>query len=73
MLSFTILGGGAGTGHAQMGTVCEEEHAGIGVVELAAIVALDCLDDGAELGLHIGKEICQSSERVRFEAQGERP
>jgi len=68
VLSFTILGGGAGIGHAQMGTVCEEERAGIGVVELAAIVALNCLDGGAELSRHMEKEVSESRERVRLES-----
>ena len=49
-----------------MGTVCEEERAGIGVVELAAIVALNCLDGGAVLCGHMNKEVSQGRKRVRF-------
>ena len=51
-----------------MGTVCEKERAGIGVVELAAIVALNCLDGGAELSRHMEKEVSESRERVRLES-----
>ena len=51
-----------------MGTVCEEERAGIGVVELAAIVALNYLDGGAELSRHMEKEVSESRERVRLES-----
>ena len=72
-LGFTVLGGGVWARHAKMDAVGEEERAGARVVKLVAIVALNYLDAGAELGLHIGKEICQNREHVRFEAQRQRP
>jgi hypothetical protein len=34
----------------------EEERAGQRIVEFTAVVALDCLDGGAELHTHIGKK-----------------
>ena len=40
-----------------MYAISQEERAGVGVVKLLAIVALDCLDGGVELGMHISKEI----------------
>jgi len=47
--SFTVLGGGAGAGHAQVNAMCQEERAGAGVVELFTVVALDVVDGDAEL------------------------
>ena len=44
----------------------KEEHVGVGVIELMAIVALDCLNGGAELSGHISKEICKSGICVRL-------
>ena len=44
----------------------EEERAGAGVIKLAAIVALNCLDGGAILSRHMNKEVSQSRERVRL-------
>ena len=38
----------------------KEELAGVGVIELMAIVALDCLNGGAELSGHISKEISKN-------------
>jgi len=46
----------------------EEEGAGAGVVELLAVVTLDGLNAGAELGRHVGKEVRQSGKSVRFQA-----
>ena len=56
-LSLTVLRRGVGTGHAEVYAVGEEERARAGVVKLLAVVALDCLDGGVELGTHISKEI----------------
>lgn len=72
-LSFTVLGGGVGTGHAQVHAMGEEEHAGAGVVELAPVVALDRLYLSTKLSGHMSKEISRSKERVRFQAQGKSP
>jgi len=44
----------------------EEEGAGAGVVELLAVVTLDGLNAGAELGRHIGEKVRQGGKRVRF-------
>ena len=65
-LSFTVLGVGVRAAHAQVNAVSQEERAGAGVVELAAIVALNCLDGGAILSGHMNKEVSQSRERVRL-------
>lgn len=54
--SFTILGGGVGTRHAQVDATGQEERAGARVFELFVVVALDCLDGNAELCLHISKK-----------------
>jgi len=66
MLSFTVLGGGVGARHLKMGAMGQEEHTSTGVIELAAIVALNCLDGGAILSRHMNKEVSQSRERVRL-------
>jgi hypothetical protein len=47
--------------------MCEKEGARAGVVELPAVVTLDGLDAGAELGGHIGEKVRQSGEGVRFQ------
>jgi len=66
--SFTVLGGGVGTGHAQVDAVGQEERAGTGVIELFAVVALDCLDGDAELGLHMSEKVSEGGIRVRLKA-----
>jgi len=49
-----------------MNLMSKEERAGVGVIELMAIVALDCLNGGAELSGHISKEISKSGIHVRL-------
>ena len=51
----------------------EEERAGARVIELFAIVALDCLHGAAELSRHIGKEMSERRESVRFQLQRKSP
>ena len=46
----------------------EEECAGRGVIKLAAIVALNCLDGGAKLRAHMRKKVRDDAESVRLEA-----
>jgi len=46
----------------------EEESLGAGVVELTAVVTLDGLNGGAELGRYIGKEVSNRRKSVRFHA-----
>jgi len=46
----------------------EEERAGRGVVELAAVVTLDSLDVGAKLSACKGEKSGQQLKCVRFEA-----
>jgi hypothetical protein len=48
--------------------VGQEERAGAGVIELFAIVALDCLDGDAELGLHMSEKVSEGGIRVRLKA-----
>jgi hypothetical protein len=66
--SFAVLGRGVGVGHTEVDTMGEEEHAGAGVVKLAAVIALDALDGDTELSLNIGKEVRQGGESVRLES-----
>ena len=67
-LSFTVLGVGVRAAHVQVNAMSQEERAGAGVVELAAIVALNCLDCCAELSTHKSKETGERRVRVRLEA-----
>jgi hypothetical protein len=46
----------------------EEERAGRGVIKLAAVVALNCLDGGVELRAHIGKKVRYDAKGFRFQA-----
>jgi hypothetical protein len=68
--SFTILWGHVRTRHPELCAVRQEEDAVEKVVKLTSVVALDSFDNPAELSTHIGKEIEQSSEGVRFKFQG---
>ena len=61
------MGGRVGARHAQVYAISQEERAGIGVVKLLAVVALDCLDGDAELGLHISEKVSEGGIRVRLE------
>jgi len=56
-----------------MNPMSKEERAGTGVVELAAVVALDRLDSGAILGGHMSKEVSERGKCVRLKLQWERP
>ena len=51
------MGEGVWARHAQVDAMCQKERAGVGVVKLFAVVALNGLDGGIELGEHISKEI----------------
>lgn len=44
----SVLLRGVGARHAKNDSMSEEERAGRGVVKLAAVVALNCLDGGVE-------------------------
>ena len=48
-----------------MDAVGQEERAGAGVIELFAVVALDCLDGDAKLGLHMSEKVSEGGIRVR--------
>jgi len=72
-LCFTILLGGVWTRHAEGNTVGEEEHAGLGIVEFTAIVALDALDGGAKLCANISKKIRKCGKYLGFEAKWKSP
>ena len=51
----------------------EEERAGGGVVKLPAVVALDGLHGHAKLSVHVGKEVSERRESVRFQLQRKSP
>jgi hypothetical protein len=71
--SFTVLGRSVGARHAKMNPMSKEERDGIGVIELAVVVTLDCLNGGAELSGHISKEISKGGVRVRLKVQRKCP
>ena len=64
-LRFTVLRRGAWAWHTEMDAMGEEEGAGVEVVKLATIIALDVLDGGAKLRTYIGEEVSNCRERVR--------
>jgi hypothetical protein len=68
--SFTILRGRVRIRHPELCGVQQKEEAGGRVVKLTPVVALDSFDSPVELSRHIGKEMRQSSEGVRFKFQG---
>jgi hypothetical protein len=71
--SFTILWERVRTRHLELCAIRQEEEVGGRVVKLTPVVALDSFDSHAELSRHIGKEMGQSSEGVRFKFQGKSP
>jgi hypothetical protein len=71
--SLTILRERVRTRHPELCVIRQEEDLGRRVVKLMPVVALDSFDSPTELSRHIGKEIGQSSEGVRFKFQGKSP
>jgi hypothetical protein len=71
--NFTILWERVRTRHLELCAVRQEEDVGGRVVKLTPIVALDSFDSPAELSRHIGKEVGQSNEGVRFKFKGKSP
>ena len=49
-----------------MNLMSKEERAGVGVIELMAIVALDCLDCDSKLSLHMSEKVSEGGIRVRL-------
>ena len=50
----------------------EEERAGRGVIELVAIVALNCLDRGIKLCAHIREKVRKDAKGIGLEASRKR-
>ena len=73
VLCFTVLLRGVGARHAEDCTLGEEECAGRGVIELAAIVALDGLNRGAKLCAHISKKVRKSGKSVGLKVKRKGP
>ena len=67
-LGTSVLLRGVGTRHSKNDSMSEEERASRGVVKLAAVVALNCLDGGVELRAHIREKMGEYGESVGFEA-----
>jgi hypothetical protein len=44
----------------------EKERAGLGIIKFTAIIALDALDGGAELGANISEKICKCGKNLGF-------
>jgi hypothetical protein len=63
---FIILQGCVWAGHLELCVIRREEDPGGRVIKLMSVVALDGFDLPAEHIRHIGKEIGQSGEYVRF-------
>jgi hypothetical protein len=67
-LSPPILPRGVWAGHPKDNPVGEEEHAGRGMIKFAATVALNRLDGGVELRVHIREKMSEDAKSVRLEA-----
>jgi hypothetical protein len=60
VFGFTVLLRSVKARHAKGNTMCEEERAGVGVVKLTPVVALDTLDGAAELGANKREKVSKS-------------
>jgi hypothetical protein len=58
--------GGIWTGHAKGNTMSKKKRAGLRIVELPAVVALNVLDGEAELRVNICKEVRKSRKSFGF-------
>jgi hypothetical protein len=58
------------TRHSELCAIRHEEEAGGRVVKLTPVVTLDSFDRPTKLSRHIGKEMGQSREGVRFKFEG---
>ena len=63
----SVLLGGVWARHPENDPVSEEERAGRRVVELAAVVALNCLDGGVKLRANIREKVRNNIESFRLE------
>ena len=66
-LGTSVLLGGVWARHPENDPVSEEERAGQRVVELAAVVALNCLDGGVKLRANIREKVRNNIESFRLE------
>jgi len=73
VFGYTILGRSVWTRQTEGGTMSKKERAGTGVIKLTAIVALNVLDEDAELSGNIRKKMSESGECVRLEAERKSP
>jgi hypothetical protein len=67
-LCTSVLLGGVWARHPENDPVSEEERAGRGVIELAAIVALNCLDGGVKLHANIREKVRNDTESFGLKA-----
>ena len=63
----SVLLRGVWVRHPEDDSMSEEERVGRGVVKLAAIVALNCLDGGVELRAHILEKVRKDTESIGLE------
>jgi hypothetical protein len=69
----TVLGRGVGAREMQLNATGEEERPRGMVVELAAIVTLQCMDRATELGGDPGEEVSEGGKRVGFHSKRKSP
>lgn len=72
-LSFAILRRGVGAGEAKCSPKGSKKSAVGGVVELFAIVTLDCANGAVEMSANEGVEVRESGMNVRFKTQRKAP
>jgi hypothetical protein len=67
-LSTSVLLGCVWARHPKNDPMSEEERAGRGVIKLAAVVALNCLDGGVKLHAHIREKVRNDIEGFRLKS-----
>jgi hypothetical protein len=72
-LSTPVLCRSVGAGHAERNAVAVKERASVVIVELAAIISLQCKHGEGEVRSNHGVEATDCSKSVRFEAEWESP
>ena len=70
---FAVLRGSIGARHSQQDTFAGEEGTGGNVDEFGAVISLEALGQGAELGLGVSEEINNMRMNIRFMAQWKSP
>jgi hypothetical protein len=72
-LGLVVLGRGVGERETQLNAIGEKERPGGVVIELAAIVALQCTDQATKLGGVLGEKVCEGGKSVGLQSKRRSP